>query len=214
MALLDNGKTGYDAYDFDSAIRERYGALDQLGQSASNASMEAAQRRLAARQQQESLAWANAQATSGNIGQQNEGAINGGGGAGKDFNGFMRAISGQESGGSYGARNSMSGAMGKYQIMPGNIQGSGGWDMEALGYNITPAQFMASPQIQEKIAQYKLQQYYTQYGPAGAAIAWYAGPGAAASYARSGRASTHGEAGGHPSVSGYMQSILRRMGLA
>jgi hypothetical protein len=70
-----------------------------------------------------------------------------------------------------------------------------------------------SPEIQEKIATAKLKQYYDAYGPAGAAVAWYAGPGAAKKYVKSGKAST-GNEGAYPSVSGYMQSILRRMGLA
>lgn len=227
MALLDNGKTDYRAYDYDSAIRERYGALQSLGDSATQFSVEAAQRRLAARQAAEQAAWANAQNQANATGQQNSGNIQnmpytgGKGGAvnmpykgGKGFSSFMGAISSQESGNNYGARNSMSGAGGKYQIMPFNIEGSGGWDKEILGYNISFAQFMASPEIQEKIAQGKLQQYYDSYGPAGAAIAWYAGPGAAQKYVNTGYSSSRGEAGGHPSVSGYMASILRKMGLA
>ena len=86
-----------------------------------------------------------------------------GGGGGKGFNSFMGAISAKESGNNYGARNRDSGAMGKYQIMPANIQGNRGWDYEALGRNISTSQFMASPQLQEAIAKYKLQQYYNKW---------------------------------------------------
>ena len=212
MGLADNGYTTLPEFNFDQQIRERFDPIEQLGVSQTNYVQEAAQRRLAQQQADEQAAWANAQ-------QQGENSVSYSGGSGRSggtgsFAGFMRAISGQESGNNYAARNSMSGAMGKYQIMPSNIQGAGGWDREALGYDITPSQFMASPQLQERIAQYKLQQYYNAYGPAGAAIAWYAGPGAAQQYVRSGAASTHGEAGGHPSVSQYMYDILRRMGLA
>jgi hypothetical protein len=39
-----------------------------------------------------------------------------------DFGAFVNAIAGKESGGSYSARNPHSGAMGKYQIMPSNIE--------------------------------------------------------------------------------------------
>lgn len=122
---------------------------------------------------------------------------------------FMNAISGRESGGNYNARNRDTGAMGKYQIMPGNIAGSGGWDKEALGYNISPQQFMASPQLQEAIAKYKLQQYYNKYGPRGAAIAWYAGPGAV-NY--SSGALNRGQ-GKYSSINQYANGILRQLGL-
>jgi hypothetical protein len=130
----------------------------------------------------------------------------------KGFESFMKAIQGQESGGDYSARNSSSGAMGKYQIMPGNIQGSGGWDKEALGRNVSVSQFMGSPQIQEAIARHKLQQYYNKYGAAGAAVAWYAGPGNAAKYVASGGKGFNKRQGNYPSVSSYAQQILRRMG--
>lgn len=220
MGLADNGRTTIQPYDYDSAISERWDPIEQIGRSQSNYVQEAAQRRLAQQQaqQQEAMNAANAQsnstANSNNAGIQNAGRTGGGGStATGSFGKFMNSISSKESGNNYGARNGLSGAMGKYQIMPANLAGSAGWDMEALGYNISSSQFMASPQLQEQIAQFKLQQYYNKYGPAGAAIAWYAGPGAAQKYVNSGSASTRGEAGGHPSVSQYMSDILRRMGL-
>ena len=173
MGLAENGYTTLPEFNFDEQIRERFNPIEQLGVSQSNYVQEAAQRRLAQQQAQEQQAWADAQAIgqSANSTNANERLVAGGN---RSFASFMRAISGQESGNNYGARNSLSGAMGKYQIMPANIQGAGGWDREALGYNITPAQFMANPQLQERIAQYKLQQYYNQYGPSGAVIAWLA----------------------------------------
>jgi hypothetical protein len=124
------------------------------------------------------------------------------------FDKFMASISKQESGGSYSARNKDSGAMGKYQIMPGNLNGSGkGWDYEALGHDVSSQQFMNSPQIQEQIAAYKMQQYYNKYGPRGAAIAWYAGPGAV------NNTNLNAPQGSYPSISSYVQSVLRRLGL-
>lgn len=129
-------------------------------------------------------------------------------GATGTFAKFLGAISGQESGGNYGSRNGSSGAMGKYQIMPGNIAGTHkGWDFEALGKDITNAQFMASPQLQEAIARYKLQQYFNKYGPRGAAIAWYAGPGAV------NNVNNNRSQGAYPTINQYADSILRRMGL-
>lgn len=137
---------------------------------------------------------------------QNVGNVNIPGATGT-FGKFLAAISGQESGGNYSARNRSSGAMGKYQIMPSNIRGSRGWDYEALGRNITESQFMASPQLQEAIARYKLQQYYNKWGPRGAAIAWYAGPGAV------NRTNLNKSQGAYPTINNYANSILRRMGL-
>lgn len=57
-----------------------------------------------------------------------------------------------------------------------------------------------------------LQGYYNQYGPAGAAVAWYAGPNAAQAYA-AGHGASNSSQGNYPAVSGYVQSILSKMGL-
>jgi hypothetical protein len=124
------------------------------------------------------------------------------------FENFINAITGQESGGNYSARNSSSGAMGRYQIMPANLGGRGsGWDYEALGRDITPGQFMSNPKLQDAIARYKLQQYYKKWGPRGAAIAWYAGPGAV------GRVNGNKSQGAYPTINQYANAILKRMGL-
>lgn len=120
-----------------------------------------------------------------------------------DFAAFVRAISGQESGGNYSAVNGDSGAMGKYQIMPSNLAGSGGWDMAALGRNITSQQFLGSPSLQEKIAQYKLREYYNKYGPRGAASAWYSGD--------PNKWRNSSPQGGYPSIASYVESIIRKM---
>lgn len=143
----------------------------------------------------------------GNGGSSGGGTVTGSGL--KGFDAFLNAISGQESGGNYNARNSGSGAMGRFQVMPGNIAGAGGWDKEALGYDISTSQFQNNPKLQDQIARYKLQQYYNKYGPRGAAIAWYAGPGAVR-YS-SGALSRHQKGG--PSINDYANSVLKRMGL-
>ncbi len=150
-----------------------------------------------------------AQAPQINMPAPNGSPTGGGSNPGGSFGKFLAAISGQESGGNYGARNKDSGAMGKYQIMPGNITGKkSGWDYEALGRDISTSQFMASPQLQESIAQYKLKSYYEKYGAAGAAVAWYAGPGAVSSYMRGGG---NGSQGNYPTIRAYVNQILSRM---
>jgi len=135
--------------------------------------------------------------------------ISGGGtgGATGDLAKLMNAIRNQESNNNYGAINRDSGASGAYQVMPANLQGSGrGWDYEALGRDISMAQFMSSPQIQDQIAKYKLNQYLQKYGAAGAAVAWYGGPGAV-----SNMYSKTTQAGGYPSLYAYWTSVLSKM---
>lgn len=118
-----------------------------------------------------------------------------------DFQAFADAIMSQESGGNYGAVNSSSGALGAYQIMPANIAS---WSMEALGFSITPDEFLASPHYQDIIALHKLRGYYDKYGARGAAAAWYSGdPSLADDY---------GSQNGGPSIGSYVDSIVGKMG--
>lgn len=65
-------------------------------------------------------------------------------------------------------------ALGRYQIMEANI---GPWSREVLGREVTPEEFMANPQLQDAIFDGKFGQYVQQFGPEGAAQAWFAGPG-------------------------------------
>jgi len=90
------------------------------------------------------------------------------------------AIGQFESGGNYKAigpaTSSGDKAYGKYQIMGNNIPG---WSKEALGYSISKEEFLNNFKLQDKIAQYKMGQYYDKYGSvADVATAWFAGPGA------------------------------------
>lgn len=133
---------------------------------------------------------------------QQEVSVSGGQPTGQ-LNALINAIRQQESGGNYGVQNGI-GAMGAYQIMPSNIEGPAGWDMEALGQNITGEQFLNSPQLQDKIAKFKLKNYFDQYGPEGAAKAWYAGPGNA-------DLDSDGPQYGGPSVNAYADSVLNIM---
>ena len=119
------------------------------------------------------------------------------------FDQFMRGISIQESGGSYSAVNSSSGALGKYQVMPSNVAG---WSRQVLGYSITPSQFLHSPQLQEKIVSGILHGYYNKWGPRGAAAAWYAGPGN-----HNLDMSTKSQPGG-PSIKQYVDDVIGHAG--
>lgn len=88
---------------------------------------------------------------------------------------YASAIASIESGGNYsilGPETKGDRAYGKYQIMGANI---GPWSKEILGQEVTPEQFLKSPQLQDAIFQGKFGQYVEKYGPEGAAKAWFAG---------------------------------------
>lgn len=91
---------------------------------------------------------------------------------------FADAISSIESGGKYDALGPRTKtgdqAYGKYQVMGANIPQ---WTKEILGVEMTPQQFIASPEAQDAVFQGKFGQYVEKYGPEGAAQAWFAGPG-------------------------------------
>jgi hypothetical protein len=120
---------------------------------------------------------------------------------GGEFEQFLNSIAKQESGNKYKAVNSSSGALGKYQIMPANIPS---WSKEALGRSITPQAFLRNPRLQERVARYKLRQYYRRYGAAGAAKAWYGGESAA-------RKSSSTRQGSYPSINSYASQVTSRL---
>jgi len=128
-----------------------------------------------------------------------------GAGGGTDVDRFINSIAKKESGGNYGAVNKQSGAMGKYQVMPSNVAS---WSKQALGYSITPQQYLANPQLQDAIAQAKLREYYNRYGAAGAAVAWYAGEGNAQKYVKNPNGGWGKPQNGYPSIAAYVQAIL------
>jgi hypothetical protein len=115
------------------------------------------------------------------------------------FDQLMYGIGVQESGGhNYSVVNSI-GAVGKYQVMKGNIPN---WSRQVLGYSISWQQFRDSPKLQEQIVRGILKGYYNKYGARGAAAAWYAGPGN-----HNLDQSTHSQFGG-PSIKSYVDSVL------
>lgn len=112
----------------------------------------------------------------------------------------LNALSGQESGGDYSVVNSI-GARGKYQVMTANV---GAWSQQVLGYRITPAQFSASPDLQERIVRGIFGNYVTKYGLRGALATWYSG--------KPGRQNDYSAVRGGPSVGAYVDQVIARMG--
>ena len=192
-------------YNYHDALKARLALISDYGDSQTTFARMQAQQRASADQLAQRRAAIGQMASGISIPQINN---TGGGDA---FSKFKNAIAMQESGGNYNARNP-SGAMGKYQIMAGNIPG---WSKQALGYSVSVQQFM-DPKIQEAVASYHLKRLYDRYGAAGAAVAWYAGEGTAQKWLKAGGGSSYnrGQAGGYPSINRYVQQILQRAGLA
>lgn len=121
---------------------------------------------------------------------------------------FFAAIEGQESGGDSTAV-SPAGAVGIYQIMPDNWPS---WSKEA-GYEGADPNDEAA---QRAVGKYKLGQYYDQYGPAGAMVAWYAGEENAKRYVKGettdiwGRPWDAPQSNG-PSIQGYVDSVISKL---
>ena len=64
-------------------------------------------------------------------------------------------------------------AAGMYQIMPGNLPA---WSREALGREVSLDEFLANPDLQERIARHRVSAYYDQYGNvADVASVWHSG---------------------------------------
>jgi len=99
----------------------------------------------------------------------------------QDLGTAMRKIKAVESSGNYQARGPVvtSGqyagerALGAYQVMPGNLPQ---WSREALGYQVTPQQFLQNPQIQDQIVAHQFAKNYQKYGNwDDAASVWFTG---------------------------------------
>lgn len=65
-------------------------------------------------------------------------------------------------------------ALGRYQIMEANV---GPWSQEVLGRPVSAEEFMENPELQDQIFDAKFGSYVQQFGPEGAAQAWFGGPG-------------------------------------
>src|SRR6185436_10620904 len=86
------------------------------------------------------------------------------------------AIAGIESGGKYDALGPVTKtgdrAYGKYQVMGANIPE---WTRAHTGREMTPQEFVASPEAQDAVFKGQFGNYEKKYGPEGAARAWFAG---------------------------------------
>lgn len=101
--------------------------------------------------------------------------------SGGDVSQALKALGQIESGGNYSAKGPVvekgmykgQRAIGKYQVMEGNIPS---WTEEVLGRRMTPAEFMASPEAQEAVAEYRMQQSFDKHGSwDDAASVWFSG---------------------------------------
>lgn len=106
--------------------------------------------------------------------------FNSAGNASASVDRFAKAIAIQESGERYDAVGPtvQSGqykgerALGKYQIMPGNLPQ---WSKETIGRVVTPQEFMQNPQLQDAIAKGKFNQLLVKHTPQDAASIWFSG---------------------------------------
>lgn len=122
---------------------------------------------------------------------------------------WRMAISGIESGGSknpYGLVGPVTKgdrAYGRYQVMGANIPQ---WTKQATGIAMTPREFLASPEAQDAVFDFKFGQYVRQTGnPADAAAMWFSGRPLSSK-----NANTKDVLG--TSVAGYVQKFMANMG--
>lgn len=117
-----------------------------------------------------------------------------------DFDLFVDALIGQESGGDPTAVNSRTGALGIGQILPGN------WDSWAREFGLNPNDMSA--ENQRRVVESKVASYYLDYGNwDDVASIWYSGQPAGTFNMTAGQ----GPAGDEPSIQNYIDSIRSRM---
>ena len=131
---------------------------------------------------------------------------------------LSHAIIGQESSADFQSLNPHSGALGLAQIMPANLSE---WSQDILGYRLTPNQFLNSPELQLKIIQHKLSEYWQEAlvdsgGDEKLAVLmvasyWYSGnPNLYTSTVPQSYKGTNGQLHRYPSVAEYSNSILKK----
>ncbi len=95
-----------------------------------------------------------------------------------DIASYAAAIKSIESGGNYSALGPVTAtgdrAYGAYQVMGANVAP---WTRRALGYSLSPSQFLANPAAQDAVFNDRFGGYVGRYGASGAAQAWFGGPG-------------------------------------
>jgi hypothetical protein len=129
-----------------------------------------------------------------------------------DVDVLMHSIIGQESSGKFSIVNPDTGALGYGQVLPSNVPS---WSKEALGYEISPTQFLNSPELQLKIIRYKLSEAIASQSKPGRDISEIARRVAAIWY--SGRPwlwddtqPQYSNGRAYPSIASYTQSIWGR----
>lgn len=126
-------------------------------------------------------------------------------GVANDKENFFNAVEAQESGGNSNAVSS-AGARGVYQIMPENWEA---WSKEA---GLAGAD-MNDDEAYRQVGRFKMGQYYDQYGPEGALVAWYSGPNNAARWVAGEATDQNGKAwdapqSNGPSIAEYVNSAM------
>ncbi len=126
---------------------------------------------------------------------------------------IRQAIIGQESGANFKAINRHSGALGYAQVMPENLPS---WSREALGFVVSRRDFLARPDLQIAIVDFKLNQYWQRSwavsnGNVAVAIQrvaawWYSGK--PEKYTSTTAQFYGGQR--YPSIAAYSQSVLQR----
>lgn len=124
---------------------------------------------------------------------------------GYDLNAFKKGIAGVESSNNYNAigptTKSGDQAYGKYQVMGVNIPS---WTKEALGYSMTPQQFLKSPDAQEKVFEFQSMKNYSKYGNwDDVASVWFSGR----------PLSNNTSSDGYNTVPQYLQKYRNNMGV-
>lgn len=197
QAFLDMGNEVNDYNQNDAVVDPRYDWASKALDTGANASKLVGQSAQNAIANQLSVQ----QAQLANLQQGRGGQVAGGGKVAKGSLGaLMRALGIQESGGNYGAVNKGSGALGKYQVMPGNVSS---WSKQALGHSISTSQFLHNSNMQEQIVRSIFGNYYNKYGTRGALSAWYSGD------PNRWKDKSHVSSG--PSVADYVNQVLSHM---
>ncbi len=123
----------------------------------------------------------------------------------QDLRPHREAISAIESGGKYTTvgpkTKSGDRALGKYQVMGANLPT---WSKEALGRVVTPKEFLANPELQDKVFDHKFGQYLRETNPADAASLWFTGKPLAQGAAKRDQLGTSGQ--------GYVNQYLAGLG--
>jgi hypothetical protein len=129
--------------------------------------------------------------------------VESGSGNATEFEAFVEALIGQESGGEVNAQNERTGAMGLGQILPTN------WAPWATEAGQNPADF--SEANQRRVIKYKLAKYYQMYGNwRDVASVWYSGSPTTV-YTPGELTRGQGPSGNEPSINRYADELTGRM---